>query len=321
MTSLSFQHLLEADQITKTDIKKLIALAQEYQGQRHDKTFVSKSFCNAKNHALSNRSQILATLFFEPSTRTRFSFESAMIRLGGHVISLEHGESSSVKKGESLCDTGRVVSNYADIIVMRHPRIGSVAEFARYATIPVINAGDGANQHPSQSLADIYTIFCEKKKLNNLKIGIVGDLKYGRSVHSFLNLMSLYSGNSFTLISHPGLALDIKNKNLLKRRKTHIIETSDIETAIPGLDVLYVVRVQQERFASKSEYEKVKNFYRVDKKLLLRAKADLTIMHPLPRINEIAEEVNHMPQAKYFAQANYGLYIRMALLFLMTNEV
>lgn len=309
MTKLSFNHLLDADQIKESDIKKLITLAEKFRKQGHKKTFAS-SDCKGR---------ILATLFFEPSTRTRFSFESAMLRLGGQVITLEYGESSSVKKGETLSDTGRIISNYADVIVARYPEIGSVAEIAKYATVPVINAGDGANQHPTQSLVDLYTIFCEKKKLNNLKIGILGDLKHGRTVHSLLTLMSRHSGNHFTLISHPSLALDAKKKKTFEQHGCKITETSNLESALKDLDILYVTRVQQERFADKKEYDKVKNIFCINKNILSKAKKTLTIMHPLPRINEIEEEVDHLPQAKYFAQANYGVYIRMALLSLITK--
>ncbi len=310
MSKLSFNHLLEANQIKESDIKKLITLAEKFRKQGYKKTFLDAN-CSGL---------ILATLFFEPSTRTRFSFESAMLRLGGKVIALEQGESSSVKKGESLSDTGRVMSNYADIIAIRHDKANSAAEFAKYATVPVINAGDGANQHPTQSLVDIYTIFCEKKKLNNLKIGILGDLKYSRTVHSLLELMSHYSGNQFTLISHPSLALDAKKKKAFEKNGCKIVENSNLESAIKDLDILYVTRIQQERFTDAKEFEKVKNVFRISKKTLTKAKKDLIIMHPLPRINEIDEEVDHLPCAKYFAQANYGIYIRMALLTLMTKN-
>lgn len=310
MSKLSFNHLLEANQIKESDIKKLITLAEKFRKQGYKKTF-SDSDCSGL---------ILATLFFEPSTRTRFSFESAMLRLGGKIIALEQGESSSVKKGESLSDTGRVMSNYADIIAIRHDKANSAAEFSKYATVPVINAGDGANQHPTQSLVDIYTIFCEKKKLNNLKIGILGDLKYSRTVHSLLELMSRYSGNQFTLISHPSLALDAKKKKAFEKNGCKVVANSNLELAIKDLDILYVTRIQQERFTDKKEFEKVKNVFRISKKTLTKAKKDLIIMHPLPRINEIDEEVDHLPCAKYFAQANYGIYIRMALLTLMTQN-
>jgi aspartate carbamoyltransferase catalytic subunit len=310
MSKLSFNHLLESSQIKESDIEKLITLAEKFRQQGHKKSF-SDSDCAGL---------ILSTLFFEPSTRTRFSFESAMMRLGGKVISLEQGESSSMKKGETLSDTGRIMSSYADIIAIRHNTIDSAAELAKYASVPVINAGDGSNQHPTQSLVDIYTIFCEKKRLDNLKIGILGDLKYSRTVHSFLELMSRYSGNEFTLISHPSLALDVNKKKAFEKYGCKISETNEIKSAIEDLDILYVTRVQKERFADEMEYEKVKNALLINKKSLDNTKKDLIVMHPLPRLNEIAEEVDHMACAKYFAQADYGVYIRMALLDLMTRK-
>jgi aspartate carbamoyltransferase catalytic subunit len=310
MTEISFHHLLDANQIKKSDIKNLIALAEKYRNCGNKKTF-SDGDC---------RGLILAILFFEPSTRTRFSFESAMLRLGGQIITLEQGESSSVKKGETLSDTGRVVSGYADIIVARHPEINSITKIAKYSSVPVINAGDGAGQHPTQSLVDLYTIFCEKKTLDNLRIGIVGDLKYSRTVHSLMTIMSLGKANHFTLISHPSLALSADKGQDFINKGCEIIQTSDLQNSIKDLDILYVTRVQQERFSDPSEYEKVKNLYHIDKELLKKAKKDLIIMHPLPRVNEIDEEVDDEPQAKYFAQANYGVYIRMALLSLMAKN-
>ena len=310
MSKLSFHHLLDAAQIKDSDIKKLITLADKYRKQGHEKTF-QQSPC---------RGLILATLFFEPSTRTRFSFESAMYRLGGQVITLEQGDSSSIKKGETLMDTGRIVSNYSDIIVMRHPKIGSVDELAKFVTVPVINAGDGANQHPTQSLVDIYTISCEKKRLDNLKIGVIGDLKHGRAVNSFLTLMSRYKNNSFTLISHPALKINAKTKSVIEKNGGKVQETSDLESAIKDLDILYVTRIQEERFVSKKEFEKVKNIYRLDKKTLAKGRKDTIVMHALPRVNEIDLDIDDTKQAKYFEQAGYGVYMRMALLSMMKKN-
>lgn len=308
MTKLSFKNLISVDQIKDSDIEQIIALAEKYRLNGHQKNF-AEGDC---------RGLILATLFFEASTRTRFSFESAMTRLGGQVITLEYGKSSSVKKGESMSDTGRVVSGYADIIVMRHPQAGSVAELAQNATVPVINAGDGINQHPTQSLVDLYTIFCEKGRLENLKIGVLGDLKYGRATRSFIEMMSRYKGNEFTLISHPSLRFDEAAVQNLKK-SSKVVETADIENAIPEFDVLYVTRVQQERFENGSEYDKVKGSYCITKNLMKLAKSDMIIMHPLPRIDEIDKEVDDLPQARYFTQAQYGVFVRMALLSLMAK--
>lgn len=302
MSKLSFKHLLDSHQIKESDLQNLFALADEY----YAKSIAAPS------------AKILATLFFEPSTRTRFSFESAMHRLGGKVISLEDGQTSSVTKGESLADTGRMMSNYADVIVMRHPKIGSAEELAKYATVPVINAGDGSNQHPTQSLVDLYTIFREKKKLDGLRIGVLGDLKHGRAVHSMMTLLTRYSKNHFTLISHPSLALEEKSKKEFEQHGCKIEETADLEGAIKDLDILYVTRTQFERF-DKEKLTKANEIYCVNKKLLSEGKKDLIILHPLPRTGEIDPEIDELPQAKYFAQANYGVFIRMALLSLITN--
>ncbi len=302
MSQLSFRHLLDSHQIKESDIEKLFPLADEY-------------FAKPRQDC---QNTILATLFFEPSTRTRFSFESAMNRLGGRVISLEDGQTSSVTKGESLADTGRMMSNYADVIVMRHPKIGSAEELAKYATVPVINAGDGSNQHPTQSLVDLYTIYREKKKLDGLRIGVLGDLKHGRAVHSMMTLLTRYSKNHFTLISHASLALDPKSKKEFEQHGCKIEETSDLEGAIKDLDILYVTRTQFERF-DKEKLTKANDVYCVNKKLLSEGKKDLIILHPLPRTGEIDPEIDELPQAKYFAQANYGVFIRMALLSLITN--
>jgi aspartate carbamoyltransferase catalytic subunit len=302
VSSLSFRHLLDSNQIQESDLEKLFTLADEY----HLKP------------QLDCKQKIVATLFFEPSTRTRFSFESAMHRLGGRVLSLENGETSSVKKGESLADTGRIVSNYADIIVMRHPKIGSVNEFAEFAHVPVINAGDGSNQHPTQSLVDVYTIFREKKTLDGLRIGILGDLKHGRAVHSLMTLLTRYKNNHFTLISHPDLGLAKEDREAFEKHGCKLEETSNLEEGIKNLDVLYVTRTQFERFDAGNS-KGFKDNYCVNKKLLSAAKNDLIVLHPLPRTGEIDSEIDDLPQAKYFAQANYAVFIRMALLSLMTN--
>ena len=302
MSQLSFRHLLDSNQIKESDIEKLFALADKY-------------YVRPQQDCPNT---ILATLFFEPSTRTRFSFESAMHRLGGRIIALEDGQTSSVAKGESLADTGRIMSNYADVIVMRHPKIGSAEELAKYATVPVINAGDGSNQHPTQSLVDLYTIFREKKKLDNLRIGVLGDLKHGRAVHSMMKLLTRYSKNHFTLISHASLALEAKSKEDFEQHGCKIEETSDLEGAMKDLDILYVTRTQFERF-DKDKLTKANDVYCVNKKLLAQGKKDLIVLHPLPRTGEIDPEIDELPQAKYFAQANYGVFIRMALLSLITN--
>lgn len=306
MSSLSFRNLLDANQITKGDALHILALAKEY----HEGSLKGKKQWDIC------RGNILATLFFEPSTRTRFSFESAMLRLGGQVISLENAETTSIKKGETLADTARIMSGYADMIVMRHPKEHSVAAFAGHASVPVINAGDGANQHPTQSLVDLYTIYCEKRRLENLTIGFMGDLKYSRTVYSLLTVLSPYQ-NNFIFIAPPSLRISNERKNMLAKQNSNIREVENLDEAIGDLDVLYVTRVQGERFDTKEGYDAVKNSYCIGKIDLVKAKKDVIIMHPLPRVNEIHPEVDALPNAKYFEQAANGVFARMALLSLM----
>ena len=305
MTHLAFQHLLSVDQLQKNDIEQLTNLADQL---RHTRARVALK----QPHCQYN---ILATLFFEPSTRTRFSFESAMLRLGGQIISLEQGIASSIKKGETMADMSRVISHYADIVVMRHPETGSVGEFAAHTAIPVINAGDGANQHPTQSLVDLYTILCEKKRLDGLNIAVVGDLKYGRAAHSFIELISQYGHNHVLAVSDPGLSLPESFKNRLNH--LHVEETTNLRQYIQDIDVLYVTRMQKERFMDKEHYPMLQDIYPIDKNMLQNSRKGLIIMHPLPRVNEIDPEVDQLPMAKYFDQVAYSVYIRMALLSLM----
>lgn len=304
---LSFTHLLDAQQIATNDLTKIFFLAEQYQHEaergvrrRHD--------CEG---------YILATLFFEPSTRTRFSFETAMLRLGGEVISLEQGLSSSLKKGESFADMGRVMSGYADMIVMRHPDAGSVAAFSERALVPVINGGDGANQHPTQALADLYTIQHEKGRLDNLTIGIIGDPKHSRTAHSLISLISKYPGNRFILISHPSLRLDTR---AFKQNGCEIEEVENLTQVIQELDVLYVTRIQEERFSHPEEYQEIKGRYSIRRQNLVDAKTDIILMHPLPRVNEIHPEIDNLPQAKYFEQADCAVFVRMALLSLLKER-
>jgi len=302
--NLSFTNLIDSNQINISDVGRLFALADKYR-------------LEGRNQDCKNL--ILASLFFEPSTRTRFSFESAMLKMGGQIITLEQGESSSMKKGETLSDMGQIMSNYADIVVIRHPQIGSTSEFAKNATVPIINAGDGANQHPTQALVDLYTIFTEKGRLNNLKIGVLGDLKHGRAFRSFLTLMSLYSDNHFILISPTSLALNADYKKTIIKNGCIVEETNNLTKAVQNLDILYVSRIQHERFASEEEYQQVKNSYLVNKEIINSANQDMIIMHALPKLSEIDVEIDDLPQAKYFKQAKYGVYDRMALLSVMTK--
>jgi len=261
------------------------------------------------------KGKILANIFFEPSTRTRLSFESAMLKLGGNCIGFADAESASVKKGENLADTVRTVENYADIIALRHPLEGAAKLAAEFAKIPVINAGSGAEEHPTQALIDLYTIQREKGKIEGLKIAVIGDLRYGRTVHSLAYALSLY-GVELTLVSPESLRM---RREVLRaiQDKISVVETHDLEKTLPQTDVLYVTRIQKERFPDQAEYAKVKGTYRIDKKTLQNAKPDLTILHPLPRVDEIAPEVDATPQAKYFQQVRNGVVVRMALLALI----
>ncbi len=259
------------------------------------------------------RHRILATLFFEPSTRTRLSFESAMLSLGGQVIGFSGAGVSSAAKGETVADTIEVVNNYADIIAMRHPREGAPVAAARHARVPLINAGDGGHFHPTQTLADLLTISHEKGRLRNLTIGVCGDLKYGRTVHSLIAAMSRYENIKFVLISPEELRLpDFVVNDYL--RGTEYEECASLEKALPKLDILYMTRIQRERFADEEEYQRLNGIYILDAQKMKSAKPDMCVLHPLPRVNEIAPEVDADPRARYFEQTRYGKFIRMALI-------
>jgi aspartate carbamoyltransferase catalytic subunit len=265
------------------------------------------------------KGKILANIFFEPSTRTRLSFESAMLKLGGNSIGFADAESASVKKGENLADTVRTVENYADIIALRHPLEGAAKLAAEFAKVPVINAGSGAEEHPTQALVDLYTIQKERKKIDGLKVAVVGDLRYGRTVHSLAYALSLYSVE-LMLVSPETLRM---RREVLRaiQRKISVSETQNLEKTIPQADVLYVTRIQKERFPDQAEYAKVKGTFRIDLKSLVNAKKDLVILHPLPRVDEIAPEVDSTPQARYFQQVWNGIVVRMALLGLLLGAV
>jgi len=256
---------------------------------------------------------VVATLFFEPSTRTRLSFESAASRLGAKVIGFTDSASSSVKKGESLKDTILTVSNYSDLIVMRHPLEGSARYASEVSPVPVINAGDGAHQHPTQTLLDMYSIYKTQGKLTNLEIAFVGDLKYGRTVHSLVFALCNF-GATFHLISPEELKLPSYVKQKIKDRKLDYHQYTDLQEAIPNVDILYMTRIQKERFSDPIEYERVKNAYILRNDMLEGARENLKVLHPLPRVNEIDEDVDPNPKAYYFQQAENGVYVRQALL-------
>ena len=263
----------------------------------------------------------LATLFFEPSTRTRMSFEAAMYELGGHVISVSSAMSSSAAKGESVADTAKTVSCYADIIAMRHPKEGAAYVAATNATIPVINAGDGGHCHPTQTLADLLTIWREKRRFDGLTIGLCGDLKFGRTVHSLINAMSRYPGNRFVLISPEELKVpSYVKRDVLKQHNIPYVQTTDLEAAMPELDILYMTRVQRERFFNEEDYLRLKDSYILTPDKLKNAKPDLSILHPLPRVNEISVAIDDDPRACYFKQVLNGKYMRMALILKLLKE-
>ena len=263
----------------------------------------------------------LATLFFEPSTRTRLSFEAAMLELGGSVIGFSEASSSSASKGESVADTAKIVSCYADIIAMRHPKEGAPFVASQAATIPVINAGDGGHNHPTQTLADLLTISRDMGRLDNLTIGLCGDLKYGRTVHSLIEAMSRYSGIRFVLISPQELKIPgFIRYNVLEREHIPYTEVSSLEEAMPQLDVLYMTRIQRERFDDPREYERLKDSYVLDTQKMELAKKTMCVLHPLPRVNEISVKVDDDPRAAYFRQALNGKYMRMALILKLLEE-
>lgn len=276
---------------------------------------------NPEKYAEICHGKKLATLFFEPSTRTRMSFEAAMYELGGNVISMTDAGSSSAAKGESVSDTAKTVSCYADIIAMRHPKEGAAFVAAKAASIPVINAGDGGHCHPTQTLADLLTIYREKGRFDNLTVGLCGDLKFGRTVHSLINALSRYSNIKFVLISPEELKLpSYVKRDSIKSKNIPYVQTTDLESAMPELDILYMTRVQRERFFNEEDYLRLKDSYILTPDKLKNAKADLTIMHPLPRVNEISVAIDDDPRACYFKQVLNGKYMRMALILKLLKE-
>lgn len=294
--------LLDIRDLTPEEIGELIQTAKDIAD--HPEKYAEK--CKGKK---------IATLFYEPSTRTRLSFESAMIELGGQAIGFSDATSSSVSKGESVADTARVVECFADIIAMRHPKEGAPYVAATNVTIPVINAGDGGHNHPTQTLTDLLTISREKGHLDNLVIGCCGDLKFGRTVHSLISAMSRYEGVRFVLISPEELKIpENVRTEILDRNHIPYVETTSLEEAMPELDVLYMTRVQKERFFNEADYIRLKDTYILTTDKLQSAKSDMAILHPLPRVNEISTEIDKDPRAKYFAQVRNGKYIRMALI-------
>ena len=287
---LKSRNLVQPEDFSIKEIDEILDLAQQI-------------MANPDKYSEVCKGKLLATLFYEPSTRTRLSFESAMKRLGGNVVGFSEPGSSSVSKGESLADTIRTVSGYVDIIAMRHPIAGSADEAVKYTEVPFINAGDGGNQHPTQTLTDLLTIKTLTGRLDNHVIGLCGDLKYGRTVHSLVKALNRYNDSKFVFIA-PEQYL-----------KDHVYyETASLDNAIPSLDLLYMTRIQKERFADLEEYELLKDCYRLDADKMSKAPENMLVMHPLPRVNEIATEVDNDKRAVYFQQAKFGMYVRMALI-------
>ena len=296
------KNLIGIDDLSVEEIEELIKVAKNIM-QAPDKYYDK---CKHKK---------LATLFFEPSTRTRLSFEAAMMELGGNVLGFSSSDSSSTSKGESVSDTIRVVGGYADIIAMRHPKEGAPLVAMQKSIVPIINAGDGGHNHPTQTLTDLLTISCEKNRLDDLTIGLCGDLKFGRTVHSLITAMSRYKNIKFVLISPEELKIpEYVKEEILDKNNIEYIETTDLEKYMGELDILYMTRVQKERFFNEEDYIRLKDSYILNNEKLQNAKDDLCIMHPLPRVNEISVEVDNDPRACYFKQAAYGKYIRMALI-------
>lgn len=294
--------LIDIRDLTTGEIEELISVAADIIRR-------PERYCEVCRH------KKLATLFFEPSTRTRLSFESAMYELGGNVLSVSSAMSSSAAKGESVADTAKTVSCYADIIAMRHPKEGAPLVAAMNASVPVINAGDGGHNHPTQTLADLCTISREKGRLHDLTVGFCGDLKFGRTVHSLIEAMARYENVKFVLISPEELKLpSYVKRDTLKACNIEYVQTTDLESVMPELDVLYMTRVQRERFFNEEDYLRLKDSYILTPEKLANAKSDLCIMHPLPKVNEISVSIDSDPRACYFKQVLYGKYMRMALI-------
>lgn len=299
---LKGRHLIDPQDFSLEELKEIFSLAEEIIDNPENFTHICKG-------------KILGTLFYEPSTRTRLSFEAAMLRLGGKVVGFSEPNSSSVQKGENLPDTIRTVAAYTDIIAMRHPKEGAPRYASQFSNVPLINAGDGGHQHPTQTLADLLTIKIAKGQISNLTIGLCGDLKFGRTVHSLIKAMSRYENIKFILISPNELKIPkyIKTE-VLDKKLINYIEVERLEDVIENLDILYMTRVQKERFFNEADYIRLKDSYILDREKLKSGKKDLTILHPLPRVNEISMEVDSDPRAWYFKQVKYGMFVRMALI-------
>lgn len=306
MENQNYNHLIDMEDYTVPQWNEIISLAEKIKAAPEEYS----ERCKGK---------IMATLFYEPSTRTQMSFQAAMIRLGGNIIGFDNPSNSSVAKGENLKDTIKIVSTYSDILVMRHTQEGSAKAAALCADCHVINAGDGGHLHPTQTLTDLLTLKLELGRLDNLTVGLCGDLKNGRTVHSLVKALSCYKNNRFVMISTPDLALPSYIKDVINAHGSSFTEVKTIDETIRGLDMLYMTRIQRERFSSPEEYESQKDVYCLTKAKMQYARPDMIVMHPLPRVNEIEVAVDHDPRAAYFRQANNGMYVRMALILYTMN--
>lgn len=296
------KHIISPTDLTVSELSEILDLSE-------------KIIQNPKKYADVCHGKKLATLFYEPSTRTRLSFEAAMLNLGGSVLGFSSADSSSASKGESVADTIRVVSSYADICAIRHPKEGAPLVASTYSSIPVINAGDGGHNHPTQTFTDLFTIKNLKGRLDNLTVGFCGDLKFGRTVHSLINALSRYENIKFVLISPEELRIPTYiREGILKTNNIKYQEVRSLEDAMPSLDILYMTRVQRERFFNEEDYIRLKDIYILDTNKMSFAKKDMLVLHPLPRVNEISTEVDDDPRAVYFKQAEFGVYVRMALI-------
>ena len=301
------RHLISPLDLTVEELDEILDLAGDIEA-------------NPSKYARACEGKILGTLFYEASTRTRLSHESAMLRLGGSVLGFASADSSSTSKGESVADTIRTISCYADICAMRHPKEGAPMVASQHSSIPVINAGDGGHQHPTQTLTDLLTIRSMKGRLDTLTIGFCGDLKFGRTVHSLIHALSRYKNIKFVLISPEELRLpEYVTEDVLKKKNIPYKEVVRLEDALPELDMLYMTRVQKERFFNEQDYVRMKDFYILDAKKMRLASEDMLVLHPLPRVNEMSTDIDSDPRAGYFKQMQYGVYVRMALILKMLN--
>ena len=301
------RHLIDPTDLTVAETEQIVALAEDI-------------IANRAKYSEACKGKKLATLFYEPSTRTRLSFTSAMMELGGSVIGFSDANSSSVSKGETVADTVRVIRCFADIIAMRHFKEGAPLVASQYAGVPVINAGDGGHQHPTQTLTDLLTIRSLKHRLDNMTIGLCGDLKFGRTVHSLIRALVRYENVRFIFISPEELRVPDYITDMLKEKNIPYEEVIRLENVMPSLDILYMTRVQKERFFNEEDYVRLKNFYILTKAKMDLAKDDMLVLHPLPRVNEISVEVDDDPRAAYFRQAQYGVYVRMALILTLLGK-